>query len=213
MKQNKINADCLIAFIHSRFIGLGMDKNEGNVQLAFDNKNISEKARYYGDYFEKKIEKICTFDKIQKYISITRDAKSCDLYCESYTELTNIMGKYAPKGTLVIEGLIALNLLSLYLEHWNEHRIKDFFERLTSAISLYEKNVNDSVVCKNMLDLAENIFKEYAIYSKIKYNSEAKPSPKLQKIQECRSKYGFKTCMKCDLFLHCELKKDYGECK
>ena len=43
MKTNKIKADCLVAFIHSRLIGLGMDKNEGNIQLAFEDKNISEK--------------------------------------------------------------------------------------------------------------------------------------------------------------------------
>ena len=50
MKISKIKADCLVAFIHSRLIGLGMDKNEGNIQLAFEDKNISEKARYYGNY-------------------------------------------------------------------------------------------------------------------------------------------------------------------
>ena len=64
MKISKIKADCLVAFIHSRLIGLGMDKNEGNIQLAFEDKNISEKARYYGNYFEKKLEKLCTFDKV-----------------------------------------------------------------------------------------------------------------------------------------------------
>lgn len=169
MKQSKIKADCLIAFIHSRLIGLGMDKNESDIKLAFQDKNISEKARYYGDYFEKKLAKICTFDKVQKHISNGNDFKVCDMYYQSYAKLTNIMDKYAPKGTLVIEGLIALNILSLYLEYWNEHKLKDYFERLTSSIVLYEKNVNDEVICKNMQDLASNIYKDYAIYSKVKY--------------------------------------------
>ena len=169
MKISKIKADCLVAFIHSRLIGLGMDKNEGNIQLAFEDKNISEKARYYGNYFEKKLEKICTFDKVQKYISTGNDFKVCDIYFQSYTKLTNIMDKYAPTGSLVIEGFIALNLLSLYLEYWNEHKMKDFFERLTSSIVLYKKNVNDDVICKNMQYLASNIYKDYAIYSKARY--------------------------------------------
>lgn len=170
MKTSKIKADCLIAFIHSRLIGLGMNKNDSEIKLAFDDKNISEKARYYGDYFEKKLSKICTFDKVQKNISTGNDFKVCDLYYQSYTKLTNIMDKYAPTGSLVIEGLIALNLLSLYLEYWNEHKMKDYFERLTSSIVLYEKNVNDEVICKNMQNLAFKIYKDYAIYSKVKYD-------------------------------------------
>jgi hypothetical protein len=47
--------------------------------------------------------------------------------------------------------------------------MKDYFERLTSSIVLYEKNVNDDVICKNMQDLAFSIYKDYAIYSKVKY--------------------------------------------
>lgn len=169
MKQSKIKADCLIAFIHSRLIGLGMNKNDGEIKLAFEDKNISEKARYYGDYFEKKLEKICTFDKVQKNISTGNDFKVCDMYYQSYTKLTNIMDKYAPTGSLVIEGLIALNLLSLYLEYWNEHKMKDYFERLTSSILMYENYVNDDVIFKNMQILSFKIYKDYAIYSKAKY--------------------------------------------
>ncbi len=169
MKISKIKADCLISFIHSRLIGLGMDKNESEIKLAFDDKNISEKARYYGNYFEKKLEKICTFDKVQNHISNGNDFKVCDMYYQSYTKLTNIMDKYAPTGSLVIEGLIALNLLCLYLEYWNEHKIKDYLERLTSSILMYEKYVNDDVIFKNMQILAFKIYKDYAIYSKAKY--------------------------------------------
>ena len=207
MKTSKIKADCLIAFIHSRLIGLGMNKNEENIQLAFEDKNISEKARYYGNYFEKKLEKICTFDKVQNYISNGNDFKVCDMYFQSYTKLTNIMDKYAPKETLVIEGLIALNILSLYLEYWNEHKMKDYFDRLTSSIVLYEKNVNDDVICKEMQDLAENVYKDYSAYSKIKYDSKEDLDDKAKKLKDCQTKHGFKTCLKCDLFLKCDLSK------
>jgi len=47
--------------------------------------------------------------------------------------------------------------------------MKDYLERLTSSILMYEKYVNDDVIFKDMQILAFKIYKDYAIYSKVKY--------------------------------------------
>lgn len=168
MTADKIKSECLIAFIHSRLIGLG---NNGDVAIApaFQDDKCGEKAVYVGRYFQNKLEKISTFQKIQNKLSGKQNFAISELYYKSYKLLEKTFDKYVPFGSEVIEGLIGLNLLALYLEFWNEHKLKDDFERLTDAISLYEKNANNDKLSTNMQKIASNIFKDYAKYAKIKY--------------------------------------------
>lgn len=162
MNKKQIQSECLIAFIHSRLIGLGKP-SDLPVKKAFDEKNCSEKARYIGIYYENKLSKIATFQKIQNKISPKNYALS-KIYYSSYKKLEHIFDKYAPTGTEVIEGLIGLNLLSLYAELWDYHNLNIDFERLTSAMTLYEQQVNDDIIFKNMAKLAENIYEDYTKY-------------------------------------------------
>lgn len=40
-------------------------------------------------------------------------------------------------------------------------------------------------------------------------NKEEKLDAKIKELQECQVKNSLKSCMNCDLFLKCDLRKDY----
>ena len=158
--KEKIESECLIAFIHSRLIGLGKNKDT-DVAPAFDTEKQSEKAVYIGKYYTSKLEKISSFEKVQKTLSTARNFIVADIYYKSYKKLENIFDKYAPTGSEVIEGLIGLNLLALYIESYNKHDLNIDILRIGKSIQFYEEQLSDEEIYKRMTKLAENIFEDY----------------------------------------------------
>jgi hypothetical protein len=159
-KAEEIKSSCLIAFIHSRIIGLGKSEDQEFVSVFKDDK-LSEKAIYAGKYYQNKLEKIATFQKIQNILSKSRNRQLCEMYYKGYKSLEKIFDKHAPVGTDIVEGLIGLNLLSLYAEKWNYHKLSIDFERLTSYMVLYESESTNKAIFKKMAKLAENIYEDY----------------------------------------------------
>lgn len=158
--KKRIEEECLIAFIHSRLTGLGKANNLDTTK-AFEDDNLSEKAQYAGNKYSKILEKVSSFDQIQKKLSQNRSFQVCEWYYISYKSLEKIFDKHCPIGSEVIEGQIGMNLLALYLEYWSNPKIKTDFEKLASAMTLYEKATSKEVH-RNMLTIATKVYKDYA---------------------------------------------------
>lgn len=115
------------------------------------------------------LKKVSTIDKIQAKLNVKGNMSIQELYCNCYEQLRKIYLKYSSPGSEEIEGLIGLGLLSLYLEYWNEHNLKEHFDRITSTLILYEKNLNDDILYKRMSKLSRDIFKDYMKFIGVDY--------------------------------------------
>lgn len=165
--KKQIQSECIIAFIHSRLKGLGKD-SDIDIKPVFNSEKLSEKAIYAGAYYRNKLEKISSFEKVQNILSTSKNFKLADIYYKSYEKLGILLDKYAPTGSEVIEGLIGLNMLVMYLEYFNHHKLNIDFERINHHIALYANEANDDKIYKDMAKLAGNIFDDYIKY--IKHN-------------------------------------------
>lgn len=165
--KKRIEEECLIAFIHSRLTGLGKANNVDTTK-AFEDKRLSEKAQYAGNKYSKILEKVSSFDKIQKKLAQNRSFQVCEWYYISYKSLEKIFDKHCPIGSEVIEGQIGMNLLALYLEYWSNPRIKIDYVKQSSATNLYEKATSKEVH-RNMLTIATKVYTDYAKQTGQKY--------------------------------------------
>lgn len=154
-------AECLVAFCHSRIVGIAGQGQEG--VTVFRNRYVEKDAVGIGADMANILKDLSTIDIINQKIKSANSYVS-NLYYNYYSKLTYLMDKHIKANQNFVEGLIGFHLLKLATEKGILNQ--DNLEAYKQTISLYEnekytKDEEVREVILNMREISQNIFEDY----------------------------------------------------
>lgn len=161
----QIQIECLVAFAHSRIIGIA-GKGEEGVEV-FKNRFVQKDAVNRGKLLSDAIKDLATIDTINEKILKTPNIAIANMYSYHYSKLTSLLDKFIAPNEQFIEGLIGVHLLVLstkkgYLNYGDNDNLEFFKE----TIYLYENDnyvgnqeIKETVL--NMREISNKIFNDY----------------------------------------------------
>lgn len=115
--EKEIQTECLVAFAHSRIIGLmARDCEKDNLSSVFCNTYVEKRAKAKAKEIEEYIKDFTTRDIINYKISHSPSKYVASCYHNYYMKLTNLFNKVITEKESVIEILIGIHLLILATE-------------------------------------------------------------------------------------------------
>ena len=159
----RVQIECLIAFAHSRIVGIA-GKNETNRTDIFNNDKALKEAVESGDELSAVLSELATIETINKKINNKNNIGLASMYHYHYNKLLNLVDNAIPTGGQMIEGLIGLHILRLASEKGMLN--KDNLDYYNYVIGLYENDnyTNDHKVKEVVIfmkEVSEKIFIKY----------------------------------------------------
>ena len=115
--EKEIQTECLVAFAHSRIIGLmARDCEKDNLSSVFCDIHVEKKAKAKAKEIEEYIQDLATRDIINHKIANSPSKYIATCYHNYYMKLTNLFNKIISNKESVIEVLIGIHLLILATE-------------------------------------------------------------------------------------------------
>ena len=115
--EKEIQTECLVAFAHSRIIGLmARDCEKDNLSSVFCNTYVEKRAKAKAKEIEEYIQDLATRDTINHKIANSPSKYIATCYHNYYMKLTNLFNKTISNKESVIEVLIGIHLLILATE-------------------------------------------------------------------------------------------------
>ena len=180
--EHDIQVECLVAFAHSRIIGLfatscGIKESKDSV---FNSNEVFSNAKLEALGIEEYIKDFATRDTINKKIACSKSKYIATCYNNYYLRLVDLFNKTVENGKPVIEILIGVNLLLLATQNGyigNESG-EDDIAYYNSLLEYFDKDVyltedTKQVVIK-MREASQEIFRLYWIKGKKPTNNKKK---------------------------------------
>lgn len=168
--SEKIKFETYIAFIHSRLIGLGGDKN-GPSEAVVEDKELVKKINSKCKYLAGQLSEISTIEKINYKIENSQSDLISKMYYDNYSILHDLLESRIKRGGEIIEGVLGLSMLMSLLE--NKKIIDIKLEELQEVMDIFKNHSegNRALVSK-MIRLSFYISSEYS--KKTRINSKRK---------------------------------------
>ncbi|RXJ86922.1 hypothetical protein [Arcobacter sp. CECT 8985] len=161
--SEKIKLECFCAFVHSRMIGLDIEKDDDVSTDIIKDKKIVEDLYKKKDQFVSELAKIATLQSINQKIENSRSGMIAKMYSSNYTKLLNLIEKNIAAGQEYIPAFLGGCMLVTYFENdKNEEKINIKLDDLILVINHFEtKSEDNKKTVLNMMKAAHIITEKY----------------------------------------------------
>lgn len=166
--SDKIKFECFVAFIHSRFVGIGVFDEE-QTESILDNDNDMSFLNEKGNPIIKYLAEIGTLEKINKKILDNKSALIANMYHNNYSKLLKLLENKVKDGDDVIMSVIGVGMLVAYMENGNyEKNIDIQMQDLIDIYNFYEqKSTKHLKMVRDMMKIAAYVVDNYWKETKI----------------------------------------------
>lgn len=159
--SEKIKLECFCAFIHSRMMGMDIEKDDGG-EIIKDEKTLDDLHKKK-DQFASELAKIATLQSINQKIETSRSGLIAKMYSSNYTKLLKLIEKNIAIGQKYIPAFLGGCMLVTYFEKdKNEEKINIKLDDLILVINHFEtKSEENKKTVLNMMKAAHIITEKY----------------------------------------------------
>ena len=158
--EKEIQTECLVAFAHSRIIGLmARDCEKDNLSSVFCDIHVEKKAKAKAKEIEEYIQDLATRDTINHKIANSPSKYIATCYHNYYMKLTNLFNKTISNKESVIEVLIGIHLLILATEkgYIGNENGEDDIEYYKGLLVFFKEEIYLSELTKKTVDRMEEV--------------------------------------------------------
>jgi hypothetical protein len=140
--SEKIKFECFIAFIHSRLIGLGVDKETNYTPVLTEENEIDNIAKL-GNVIINQLGQISTLARINEIIANQKSGIIGKMYQSNYEKLLKPAEDKVKKGDDVINSTIGIEMLNHYISYVKKYDTTITIEQVKEILDIYKTKCED----------------------------------------------------------------------